>query len=69
MDSEWTLTISDGYGKGVGGDDVSGVKWGSRDCPEDIKYGMERMFIPSVGGGYPPLLRDIIQCHGRRRCG
>lgn len=59
--TEWTFTIKDGvrYGKALGGDDVSGVTGEEIVC-EDIKYGMERMFIPSVGGGYP-FYFDIMQ--------
>ena len=59
--SEWTFTIKDGvkHGKALGGEDVPGVTGEEIVC-DDIKYGMERMFIPSVGGGYP-FYYDILE--------
>jgi peptide/nickel transport system substrate-binding protein len=59
--TEWTYTIKDGvtYGQALGGDDVPGVTGEEIVC-EDFKYGIERMFIPSVGGGYP-FYYDMIE--------
>jgi peptide/nickel transport system substrate-binding protein len=59
--TEWTYTIKDGvtYGKALGGDDVPGVTGEEIVC-EDFKYGIERIFIPSVGGGYP-FYYDILE--------
>ncbi|CAN5711631.1 ABC transporter substrate-binding protein [soil metagenome] len=52
--TEWTFQIKDGvtYGPALGGEDVPGVTGEEIVC-DDFKYGLERVFIPSVGGGYP----------------
>ena len=59
--TEWTYTLKDGirYGLALGGKEVSGVTGEEIVC-DDIKYGMERMFVQSVGGGYP-FYYDIIE--------
>ena len=59
--TEWTYTIKDGvtYGQALGGEDVPGVTGEEIVC-DDFKYGIERMFIPSVGGGYP-FYYDMIE--------
>jgi peptide/nickel transport system substrate-binding protein len=52
--TEWTFTLKDGvtFGKALGGEDIPGVTGEQITC-DDVKYGLERVFIPSVGGGYP----------------
>jgi peptide/nickel transport system substrate-binding protein len=52
--TEWTYTLKDGvtFGKALGGEDIPGVTGEQITC-DDVKYGLERVFIPSVGGGYP----------------
>ncbi len=50
----YTFTLKDGikYGPALGGEDVPGVT-GEEITSHDMKYGIERIFIPAVGGGYP----------------
>lgn len=62
--TEWTYTLKDGitYGLALGGEEVSGVTGEEIVC-EDVKYGMERIFIPAVGGGYP-FFYDILEGAG-----
>lgn len=52
--TEWTFTIKDGamFGPALGGEEIEGVTGEEIVC-DDIKYGIERVYIPSVGGGYP----------------
>ncbi|MGH2754769.1 MAG: ABC transporter substrate-binding protein, partial [Actinomycetota bacterium] len=59
--TEWTYTIQDGvlYGKALGGEDVSGVTGEEIVC-DDFKYALERVFLESVGGGYP-FYYDMIE--------
>jgi peptide/nickel transport system substrate-binding protein len=59
--TEWTYTLKDGvtFGKALGGEDIPGVTGEQITC-DDIKYGLERVFIPSVGGGYP-FYYDILE--------
>jgi peptide/nickel transport system substrate-binding protein len=59
--TEWTYTIKEGvvHGKALGGEDVPGVTGEQITC-EDFKYSVERLFIPSVGAGYP-FYYDIIE--------
>ncbi|HVF53599.1 MAG TPA: ABC transporter substrate-binding protein [Actinomycetota bacterium] len=59
--SEWTFTLKDGikWGPALGGEDIPGVT-GEEITSEDIKYGIERIFIPSVGAQYP-FYYDIIE--------
>ncbi len=51
--TEWTYTIKDGvlWGQALGNEDVPGVTGEEITC-EDVKYGFERMWIPSVGAQY-----------------
>lgn len=58
--TEWTYTLKDGvvYGPALGGEDVPGVT-GEPITSGDIKYAIERLFIPSVGAGYPNYYEDI----------
>lgn len=51
--TEWTYTIRDGvlWGQALGGEDVPGVTGEEITC-DDVKYGIERQFIPSVGAQY-----------------
>jgi peptide/nickel transport system substrate-binding protein len=51
--TQWTFTLKDGikFGPALGGEEVPGVT-GEEITSEDIKYAMERLFIPSVGAGY-----------------
>ncbi|MDQ3958382.1 MAG: hypothetical protein M3273_08690, partial [Actinomycetota bacterium] len=51
--TEWTYQIKDGvkWGQALGNEDVPGVTGEEIVC-EDIKYGIERQFIPSVGAQY-----------------
>lgn len=51
--TEWTYTIKDGvkWGQALGGEDVPGVTGEEITC-DDVKYGFERMWIPSVGAQY-----------------
>lgn len=50
----YTFTLKDNikYGPALGGEDVDGVT-GEEIVAADLKYGIERVFIPAVGGGYP----------------
>jgi peptide/nickel transport system substrate-binding protein len=59
--TEWTFTLKDGvtFGKALGGVDIPGVT-GEQIVCDDVKYGLERVFIPSVGGGYP-YYYDIVE--------
>jgi peptide/nickel transport system substrate-binding protein len=59
--TEWTFTIKDGvtFGKALGGEDIPNVTGEEINC-DDIKYGLERVAIPSVGGGYP-FYYDILE--------
>ncbi len=59
--SEWTFTLKDGikWGPALGGEDVPGVT-GEEITSADVKYGIERIFIPSVGAQYP-FYYDIIE--------
>jgi peptide/nickel transport system substrate-binding protein len=59
--TEWTYTLKDGvtFGKALGGEDIPGVTGEQITC-DDVKYGLERVFIPSVGGGYP-FYYDILE--------
>ena len=59
--TEWTFTLRDGvtYGPALGGEEVPGVT-GEPVTTADIKYAIERMFIPSVGGGYP-FYYDVLE--------
>lgn len=52
--SEWTFTLRSGirYGNGLGGERVPGVT-GSEIVCADLKYAIERLFIPGVEAGYP----------------
>ncbi|HEV2755194.1 MAG TPA: ABC transporter substrate-binding protein [Actinomycetota bacterium] len=51
--TEWTYQIKDGvkWGQALGGEDVPNVTGEEITC-DDIKYGIERQFIPSVGAQY-----------------
>lgn len=51
--TEWTYTIKDNvkWGQALGGEDVPGVTGEEITC-DDVKYGIERQFIPSVGAQY-----------------
>ncbi|HVL64842.1 MAG TPA: ABC transporter substrate-binding protein [Actinomycetota bacterium] len=59
--TQWTYTLKDGvvYGPALGGEDVPGVT-GEPITSGDIKYAIERLFIPSVGAGYPNYYEDIV---------
>lgn len=59
--TEWTFTLRDGvtFGPALGGEEVPGVT-GEPVTSADIKYAIERVFIPSVGGGYP-FYYDILE--------
>ncbi|MBK5227276.1 MAG: ABC transporter substrate-binding protein [Actinobacteria bacterium] len=59
--SEWTFTLKDGikFGPALGNEAVPGVT-GEPITSADIKYALERVFIPSVGGGYP-FYYDIME--------
>jgi peptide/nickel transport system substrate-binding protein len=59
--TEWTYTIKDGvlFGPALGGEDVPGVTGEEIVC-DDIKYGLERVYIASVGGGYP-FYYDVLE--------
>ncbi|MEO8322812.1 MAG: ABC transporter substrate-binding protein, partial [Actinomycetota bacterium] len=59
--SEWTFTLRDGikFGPALGNEAVPGVT-GEPITSADIKYALERVFIPSVGGGYP-FYYDIME--------
>ncbi len=59
--SEWTFTLKDGvkFGPALGGEEVPGVT-GEEITSADIKYALERVFIPSVGGGYP-FYYDVME--------
>jgi len=52
--TQWNFTIKDGvtYGPGLGGENVPGVTGEEIVC-DDFKYAIERIFMTSVGGGYP----------------
>ncbi len=58
--TQWNFTIKDGvtYGPGLGGENVAGVTGEEIVC-DDFKYAIERIFMASVGGGYP-FYYDII---------
>lgn len=62
--TSWTYTLKDGitYGPALGGEDVAGVTGEEIVC-DDVKYGMERIFLDSVGGGYP-FYYDILEGAG-----
>lgn len=51
--TEWTYTLKDGikWGPAMGGEEVDGVTGEEIVCA-DVKYGVERMFNPSVGAQY-----------------
>ncbi|HEX2059034.1 MAG TPA: ABC transporter substrate-binding protein, partial [Actinomycetota bacterium] len=51
--TEWSYTIKDGvvWGQALGGEDVPGVTGEEITC-DDVKYGIERNWIPSVGAQY-----------------
>ncbi|HYO60489.1 MAG TPA: ABC transporter substrate-binding protein [Actinomycetota bacterium] len=51
--TEWSYTIKDNvkWGQALGGEDVPGVTGEEITC-DDVKYGIERQFIPSVGAQY-----------------
>jgi peptide/nickel transport system substrate-binding protein len=51
--TQWTFTLKDGikFGPKLGGEEVPGVT-GEEITSDDIRYAMERNFIPSVGAGY-----------------
>lgn len=59
--SQWTFTLKEGikFGPALGGEEVPGVT-GEEITSADIKYALERVFIPSVGGGYP-FYYDIME--------
>lgn len=59
--SQWTFTLKDGikFGPALGGEEVPGVT-GEEITSADVKYALERVFIPSVGGGYP-FYYDILE--------
>jgi peptide/nickel transport system substrate-binding protein len=52
--TKWTYTLKDGikYGPGMGGKNIPGVT-GQAITSKDFKYAVERLFLPSVGAGYP----------------
>lgn len=58
--TEWTYTIKDGvkFGPAIGGKSIPGVT-GEEITSADIKYAVERLFIPSVGAGYATYYEDI----------
>ena len=51
--TEWTYKLKDGvkFGPALGGEKVPGVT-GEEITSPDIKYAIERLFLPSVGAGY-----------------
>lgn len=59
--TEWTFTLKDGvkFGPALGGEEIEGVT-GEEITSADIKYGIERVFLDSVGGGYP-FYYDILE--------
>jgi peptide/nickel transport system substrate-binding protein len=59
--TQWTFTLQDGvkFGPALGGVDVPGVT-GKEITSADIRYAIERQFIPSVGAQYP-FYYDIIE--------
>lgn len=59
--TQWTYTLKDEirFGPKIGGDEVEGVTGEEIVC-EDVKFGIERIFVQSVGGGYP-FFYDIIE--------
>ena len=58
--TQWTYTLKPGvtYGPALGNETVSGVTGEPIVC-EDFKYAFERLFIDSVGSGYPFYYDDI----------
>lgn len=59
--SQWTFTLKDGikFGPALGSEAVPGVT-GEAITSVDVKYALERLFIPSVGAGYP-FYYDILE--------
>ncbi len=59
--SSWTFTLKEGikFGPALGGEEVAGVT-GEEITSADVKYAIERVFIPSVGGGYP-FYYDVLE--------
>jgi peptide/nickel transport system substrate-binding protein len=59
--TEWTFTLKDGimFGPALGGEDVPGVT-GEEITSDDIRYAMERLYIPSVGAQYG-FYYDILE--------
>jgi peptide/nickel transport system substrate-binding protein len=57
----WSYTLKDGvmFGPALGGEEIEGVTGEEIVC-DDIKYGLERIYIPSVGGGYP-FFYDVLE--------
>ncbi|MEA2506351.1 MAG: peptide/nickel transport system substrate-binding protein [Actinomycetota bacterium] len=64
--TRWTYHLRPGleYGKGLGGVDVSGVT-GHPVKTADIRYAIERLYNPAVGGGFPIYYDNIV---GANRC-
>ncbi|MEA2460313.1 MAG: peptide/nickel transport system substrate-binding protein [Actinomycetota bacterium] len=52
--TEWTFTLRSGirFGPALGGERIPDVTGTEITC-DDIKYGIERIFLPSVEAGYP----------------
>ena len=58
--TKWTYHLKSGikYGPGMGGKPIPGVT-GKEITSADFKYAIERLFLPSVGAGYPFYYTDI----------
>ena len=59
--TQWSFTLKDGvrFGPALGGEEVPGVT-GEEITSEDVKYGVERLFLDSVGAQYP-FYYEIIE--------
>lgn len=58
--TQWTYTLKDNikFGPALGGEEVPGVT-GEEITSADIKYAIERLFLPSVGAGYATYYEEI----------
>jgi peptide/nickel transport system substrate-binding protein len=59
--TEWSFTLKENvtFGPSLGGRRVGGVTGRAITCA-DVKNGIERIFVPSVGAGYP-FYYDVIE--------
>jgi peptide/nickel transport system substrate-binding protein len=58
--TQWTYSLKPGvtYGPALGNEDVAGVTGEGIEC-EDFKYAFQRLFMDSVGSGYPFYYDEI----------